>query len=159
MPKLRRFGIAVSLCIGALALTGTALADTTASLAVGPVPIPNVPVEVCVTQTDVPGGVKDCVTTPAGQSVSLVVNAQADTPTPVVKPPTITPIPCPAGTQGAAARVSTGSVSTTITGTVTIVLNNGTPTTIPIDLVVAPPGQTVTLFACAGLSPGAPPLP
>jgi hypothetical protein len=152
MPKLKVLGIALGSCAGAMALAGTALASTNVSLTVGPVPIPNVPVEVCVTQTDVPGGVNDCVTTPAGQSVSVVVNAQADTPTPVVKPPTITPILCPIGTEGVAAQVFTGSASTTISGSVTVV-SNGNPITVPIKQHVVAPGQTLTVYACAGLSP------
>jgi hypothetical protein len=158
MPKLRTLGVAVSSCVGVLALAGTALACTNASLALGPVPVPNVPVQVCVTQTDVPGEVRECVSTPTAESVSLVVNAHAETPTTTVEPPKIVPIACPTGTQGAAAQVSTGSASTTVSGSVTVVRTNGGSTTVPIKRVVAAGGQSAKVFACAGVSPGAAPL-
>jgi hypothetical protein len=153
MSKLGKLAVAISsVAVATLALTGTASADTAASIAVGPIPIPSVPVEVCVSTTDIPGGA-GCVSTPAGQSVSLVVNVQAATPTPAVVQPTVVRIECPAGTQGAAARVSTGSVSATISGAATITLGNGSPVVVPINRVVAGGGQTVTVFACAGLAP------
>ncbi len=155
MTKLRKVALAVGSFAGVLALAGTAVADTTVRLTVGPVPIPDVPVEVCVTQTDVPGGLDECVETPAGESVSLTVIVNVETPETAVVPPTVTPIACPAGTQGVAAQVFTGSASATIGGSVTVVVD-GTPVTIPIDQVVAPAGQTLTVFACAGLSPGVP---
>ncbi len=160
MTTLRKLGVALTSFIAVLALAGTALADTTVTLTVGPVALPNVPVEICVDQTDLPDPLDECVTAPPAQSVSLTVIVHVDTPTPVLVPPTITPIPCPAGTQGVAARVSTGSAGATIGGFVTVIVN-GTPVTIRIDEVVAGGGQTVTIFACAGLSPGvpAPPLP
>jgi hypothetical protein len=48
----------------------------------------------------------------------------------------------------------------TIGASVTIVVN-GQPTTIPIEEVVALGGQTITVFACAGVTPGlpVPPVP
>lgn len=156
MTKLKRLAMALGTYGGVMALAGTALADTTVRVTVGPIPIPNVPVEVCVTQTDVPTGVNRCVTTPAGQSVSLTVVVHVETPQPVVVPPAVTPIACPAGTQGVAAQVFTGSGQATVSGSVTVVLNNGTPVTIPIAEVIAAGGQTLTVFACAGLSPGVP---
>jgi hypothetical protein len=161
MTKLKTFAVAAGSLVSVIALSGTALADTTVTVTVGPVPIPGVPVEVCVTQTDVPEPVDECVTTPPAQSVSLTVIVHVETPEPALVPPTVTPIPCPAGTQGVAAQVFTGSAAAAISGSVTVVLNDGTPVTIPIDEVVAGGGQTLTVFACAGLSPGVPvpPLP
>lgn len=155
MTKLRKAAVAVGSFAGVLALAGTAVADTTVRVTVGPIPIPEVPVQVCVTQTDVPGGVNECVDTPAGESVSLTVIVDVETPEAAVVPPTVTPIACPAGTQGAAAQVFTGSASATIGGSVTVVVD-GTPVTVPIDQVLSPAGQTLTVFACAGLSPGVP---
>ncbi len=70
---------------------------------------------------------------------------------------TITPIECPAGTEGVALQVDTGNADTTIGGSVTITLVvDGTVVTeaIPVDEVVAGPDQTVTVFACAGVEPG-----
>ncbi len=78
------------------------------------------------------------------------------TPGLVVVPPAVTPIPCPPGTQGVAAQVFTGSARATIGGFVTVVLNDGSPVRVPIDEVVATGGQSLTVFACAGLSPGVP---
>jgi hypothetical protein len=160
MTTRRKLGVALTSLVGVLALTGTALADTTITLTVGPVPLPDVPVEICVEQTDLPEPLDECVTTPPAESVSLTVIVHVDTPAPVLVPPTITPIPCPAGTQGVAARVFTGSAGASISGFVTIIVN-GTPVTIPVDEVIAAGGQTVTIFACAGVSPGVPvpPLP
>ena len=153
--EIQEAAVAVGSLVGVLALAGTAVADTTVGLTVGPVPIPEVPVEVCVTQTDVPGGLNECVETPAGESVSLTVNVNVETPEADLVPPTVTPIACPAGTQGVAAQVFTGSATVTIGGSVTVMVD-GTPVTVPIDQVVAPAGQTLNVFACAGLSPGVP---
>ena len=147
--------MAVGSFAGVVALAGTAIADTTVTLTVGPVPIPNVPIEVCVTQTDIPDEVNECVTTPAGESVTLTVIVTVETPEPVLVPPAVTPIACPAGTQGVAAHVFTGSANVTIGGSVTVVVD-GMPVTLPIEQVVALAGQTLTVFACAGLSPGLP---
>ena len=94
--------------------------------------------------------------TGAGQSISLTVVVHVETPGAVVVPPAVTPIACPAGTEGVAAKVFTGSGQATVGGFVTVVLNNGTPVTIPIAEVIAAGGQTLTVFACAGLSPGVP---
>lgn len=153
MQKVRKLPLTIGIFAALLALAGPAVADTTVQLTVGPVAIPNAPVELCVNQDDVPVG--DCVETPPAQSVTLTVIVSVDTPEPVVNPPTITPIACPAGTEGVAVEVFTGSAGATISGFITIVVN-GTPTTIPVNEVVAGAGQTVTIFACAGVSPGVP---
>ncbi len=155
MKKLKRVSAAVGTFVGVLALTASALADTTVRVTAGPVTIPGVPVEVCVVQGDVP--VNECVETPGAQTVALTVVVQVATPDVVVVPPTITPAQCPAGTEGVALRVNTGSVGAAIGGSVTVtIVVNGIPTTqtIPINQVVVGPNQTVTVFACAGLQPG-----
>lgn len=156
MQKLKKLPLTAAIFAAVLALAAPASADTTIELTVGPVAIPTVPVEVCVNQNDVP--VNECVETPPAQTVSLTVIVEVNTPDPVVTPPTVTPIDCPAGTQGVAAQVFTGSAEVTIGASVTIVVN-GQPTTIPIDEVVALGGQTVTVFACAGVTPGLPVSP
>ena len=153
--QLRRITAAVATFIAVLALTGSALADTTVTATAGPVTIPAVPVEVCVVQGDVP--VNECVETPGAQTITLTVVVNVPTPNVVVVPPTITPAQCPAGTEGVALRVNTGSAGATIGGSVTVtVVVNGMPVTqtIPINQVVAGPNQTLTVFACAGLNPG-----
>lgn len=151
MRTAKRFTLSAVVLASVLALAGPALADTTVSAKVGPVPLPNVPVQVCVNQTDVPAG--DCVTTPPAQTVTLEVIVNVKTPNPVLVPPTVTPVQCPAGTEGVAAKVFTGSAAVTIGGSVTVIVN-GAPVVIPVNEVVAPAGQTLTVFACAGLSPG-----
>jgi len=151
MFKRKLFGIAVGAVIGAATLSGTAFAGTETTLQVGPVAIPNVPVQLCLSQTGVPVA-GTCVSTPAGQSVALNVRAQALTPTLGVEGPTIRKIPCPAGTEGVAAEVGTGSAGAAIGGTVTITVGDRAPIVIPINQTVAAAGKTVTVFACTGLS-------
>lgn len=87
--------------------------------------------------------------------MSLTVTVHVDTPDPVLVPPTVTPIACPLGTQGVGARVFSGSASAIVSGFVTVVLDDGVPVTVQIDEVVLVGGQTLTVFACAGLTPGA----
>lgn len=145
--------------MGILALTGSALADTTVTASVGPVTIPGVPVQVCVVQTDVTPPVNECVTTPGAVTVDANVVVHVPTPAAAVTPPTITPVQCPAGTEGVALKVNTGGAAlTNIGGTVVVnVLVDGVPSQQAISvgpIAVAGPNQTVTLFACAGVSPG-----
>ena len=158
MTKLRRVTAAVGTFIGVLALTGSALADTTVTATAGPVTVPGVPVEVCVVQGDVP--VNECVETPGAQTVFLQVVVNVATPNVVVVPPTITPAQCPAGTEGVALRVTTGSAAATIGGSVAVQVFTsltggiGTIQSIPIDEVAVGPNQTITVLACAGVEPG-----
>ncbi len=161
MSRFRRLPLAAVPLVGVLALAGPALAGTTVRATVGPVPIPDVPVEVCVTQTDLPEPVNECATTPAGESISLTVVVTVDTPEPVLVPPSVNPVACPAGTEGVAAKVFTGSAAATIGGSVTVIVDGGTPVTVPINEVIAGGGQTLTVLACGGISPGlpTPPLP
>jgi hypothetical protein len=157
--KLRRAAVGVGSFVGALALAGSALADTTITASVGPVAVPVAPVEICVVQTDAPGGADECVTTPEALTVALNVVVHVATPDADVVPPTITPAECPAGTEGVALKVNTGGLDAAVGGsvTVTLVVNGNVVTqTIPIDQVVVGPNQTVTVFACAGVEPGVP---
>ncbi len=153
--KLRRISAAVGTFVAVLALTASASANTTITATAGPVTIPGVPVEVCVVQGEVP--LNECVKTPGAQTLALTVVVHVPTPNVVVVPPAIESAQCPAGTEGVALKVNTGSAGATIGGTVTVTLTaNEMPVTqtIPINQVVAGPNQTVTVFACAGIQPG-----
>ena len=152
MKNLRIMSLLVAAFAAVLALAGPALADTTVKLTVGPVPVPKVPVKVCI-ETDGADPLDECVTTPAGDSVSLTIKARVKSVDPVVVKPSVTPVACPAGTNGVAAKVVTGSAETAIGGFVKVKVN-GTTTKVPVDQVVAGANQTVTVFACAGVSPG-----
>jgi hypothetical protein len=149
IKKLTRF-TAVSVFVAVATLGGEALATTTISATVGPVVVPAVPVSVCVDQSDL--AVSECVSTPPAQDVTLTVTVTVGDVTPVLVPPTVTPILCPAGTQGVALQVFSWTVTATIAGSVAVSVN-GAPTTVPVGEVVTTPGQTVTIFACAGVSP------
>ena len=131
-----------------LVLSGTAFANATVSATVGPVTIPSVPVSVRVTAP----GVDRTVSTPPAQSVTLKVTATALTPTAAVTPPSITRIPCPAGTSGAAAEIASGSAAVTAGGSVSVTLNNLPPVTVPVVPTVIQPGRTAKIFACTGVS-------
>ena len=88
MIKLNKVAMVIGSFVAVLALAGTAGTDGGSNFTVGPVPVPGVPVQVCLNQSDVPGGVNNCVSTPAAQSVSLTANVQLATPSPVfVLPP------------------------------------------------------------------------
>lgn len=158
MTLSRRFALTAVSLVSILALAGPALADTTVTLTVGPVPIPEVPVEVCITQTDLPDPINECVTTPPADTLTLTVVVTVETPEPVLVPPAVTPIACPAGTEGVAVQVFTGSAAAAIGGSVTVIIN-GEAVTVPIAEVIAPAGQTLTVLACVGISPGLPALP
>lgn len=132
----------------ALVFSGTAFAAASVSSTVGPVTIPSVPVSVCVTAP----GVNKCVSTPPAQSVTLKVTATAVNPGAVVTPPSITKIPCPAGTSGAAAEVASGSAAVTAGGTVTATVSPLPPVTVPLVPTVVQPGKTVKLYACTGVA-------
>jgi hypothetical protein len=131
-----------------LALTGTALADTSLSATVGPITIPSVPVSVCVNAP----GISQCVATPPATTIKLNVAATLLTPSIGLTRPTITPIPCPSGTSGAAAAVATGSATLAVTGSVTVTLAGLPPLTVPIVPVVGLPGKTLKIYACTGVS-------
>jgi hypothetical protein len=144
----RSIPVAAAAICCCLALSGTAFADSTVSATVGPVAVPSVPVSVCVTAPDV----DKCVSTPPAQSVTLKVTATAVTPGAAVTPPTITKIPCPAGTNGTAAEVATGSAAVTVGGSVTVAPSPLPPVTVPVVPTVAQPGKTVKVYACTGAS-------
>ena len=131
-------------------VAGTAIAaPQTVSGTVGPVSVPNAPVQVCVGST--------CQGTPALSSVSLTVTASAEA-NPV--PPTITPGACASGVGGTLV-VKNGSSTATIGGTVSGTLPNGSAFSQPIAPVTVAPNGTTTISACTTAGPGVPlpPLP
>ncbi len=129
--------------VSALAFAGPALGigtSKTVSATVGPVPVPEVPVQICVDGT--------CVQGPAATTVTLTASATAGADVnPIVVPPTINPGTCGAGT-GAVLVVNTGTLGATIQGLVKLTVN-GTTQTIPIAETLATPNRTVTISACA----------
>lgn len=142
--------LAGAVLMGSLAVTGTALAQSqTVSGSVGPVPVPNVPVQVCVNST--------CQQTPALSSVGLTLTASADANAVL---PTITPGTCASGVGGTLV-VNGGSSTATVSGSVTGMLPNGSPFSLPIAPVTVAPNGATTISACTTASPGVPlpPLP
>lgn len=146
MRSTRALAVAIGIFGSCFLFSGTAFADTSVTATVGPVTIPSVPVSACVSVL----GVAKCVATPPAQTVKLTVTATSATPSIAVTRPTITPIPCPAGTSGVAAAVSTGSTIVTVTGAVTVNLAGLPPITVPVAPTVALPNKTVKVYACTG---------
>ena len=138
------FGVAMSI------MGSTASADSsTISASAGPVPVPSVPVEVCVDD--------DCQTTPALSAVALRVDVTADAEAGV---PTITPGVCASGT-GVALDIQSGSDDAVVSGEVSGTLPDGSPFSQPIDPVTIGQGTT-SVSACttaAGPLPDPDPLP
>jgi hypothetical protein len=152
---------------------GPASADTGTSVVLGPVPLPSVPAQVCVSQTAIatPSGlipgllgglgltgapattpVTKCYSTPGAGSVSMTIDVKALTPTVAVTPPTVTRVPCPAGTSGIAGRINSGSADVKAAGTVTVTLPGGRVTQVPVGTGTIPAGKSLTLYGCSGLS-------
>ncbi|WKX72266.1 hypothetical protein [Streptomyces sp. XD-27] len=107
----RLFG-AIALGVVPLALaTPASAASHTATLTVGPVILPSVPVQVCL----------DSTCTPSTPLVNVTLKAEATTDTAVVLP-TLTKSQCPSGQLGAALTITstdaqaTASVKVTATG-------------------------------------------
>ena len=134
--------LGVALIATLLALAGTAAAAPPVKLSLGPIPVPKVPVEVCVGDR--------CTTTPPAQSVSAVITAQAAKPGVGVVPPAVLPSKCPGGGVGLAARVTPGSLGANMSGTVTVAVSGADPVTVPIDLKLSPNSPPATISACVG---------
>lgn len=132
---MRTFTASLLVGLAMLTMGATASAEpTTVSASVGPVPVTNVPVQVCVDG--------DCQTTPALSAVTLRVDATAD----ATDVPTITPATCPSG-QGAALVVQSGSDDAVVSGEVTGTTPDGSSFSLPIDPVTVGEGTT-TVSAC-----------
>lgn len=111
----------------------------TVSLTAGPVPLPNVPLTICVGN--------DCVSTPSLGSVALEVAVAFDSAIGAL--PTITSVGCPAGQLGVALQVTTLAGSATVAADVT-----GTVAGMEYSKPVGPvtiddDGRTVTISACS----------
>ena len=143
-------GVLVAALAASLTLAGSALAAAqTVSGSVGPVPVSNVPVQVCVNSS--------CQQTPALSSVALNLTASTDANAAL---PTITPGTCGSGVGGTLV-VKGGSSAATVSGTVSGTLPNGSAFSQPIAPVTVAPNATTTIGACTTADPGIPlpPLP
>ena len=125
-------------------MAGTAFAaPQTVSAYVGPVPVPNVPVRVCV------GSV--CQDTPPLKSVFLVVAVTTET---GAVSPTITPGGCGSG-QGGTLTVSSGSNSALISGYVNGTMRDGSAFLRPLPAATVGANTTTVVSACAPPPPPA----
>lgn len=108
--------------LGALSLVAASPASAaTVSTTLGPIPVPSVPLSVCVNST--------CVSTPAATSVTLSATVSASGAT----VPLIAPGSCPAGSTGAAFTVNTLTAATVgISGSLSGTGVDGQPFSIPI---------------------------
>ncbi|MEX2552826.1 MAG: hypothetical protein WD627_07505 [Actinomycetota bacterium] len=142
MNKQRGFLLVTSVAAATMliAMSTQALALTkTVSAAIGPVALPNVPVEVCIDDS--------CQSTPALRSVSLKVTAKVDLGVGTL--PAITPGSCPPGESGAVLKVTTGTTKVTVAGNVTGTLPTGAPINIPVGPVtIGPVDESVTIGVC-----------
>ncbi|WP_042386502.1 hypothetical protein [Streptacidiphilus melanogenes] len=137
--------LAATLALAAvpLALPATArAAEDTLSLSVGPVPVPNVPVSVCLDSS--------CVATPPLTSVSLTVAAGVrHGPLPVV---VLTAAACPAGGKGVAISVtSLAPVTVTVSASVSGITTAGGPLRVPLGPVtqqLTPGSPGLLVSAC-----------
>ncbi|WP_035839098.1 hypothetical protein [Kitasatospora azatica] len=121
---------ALTLGVLPLVLATPAFADShSVSLAVGPLPVPHVPVTACIDTT--------CVTTPPLTSVTLAATATVTSgPLPVVL---LLPASCPNGGSGVEISVSSlQPVTVTVSGSL-----SGTTTSGPISIPLGPVTQTV----------------
>jgi hypothetical protein len=110
--------------------------------AVGPIPLPKVPLKVCVGTT--------CVATPAATSLKLDIGVKVGAPGLVLLPPTVLPVPCPGGALGAGVRVTAGSAGAVLSGKVTVTANGAPPVVVPLDRTLAPSSPPLTINACVG---------
>jgi len=107
--------------LGVLSLAAASPASAaTVSTSIGPIPVPSVPVSVCVNSS--------CVTTPAATSITLNATVTAHGPT----LPLITPGSCPAGSTGAAFTIDALGAAITVGGSVSGTSTGGSSFSIPI---------------------------
>jgi hypothetical protein len=108
------------------------------SVTIGPVPVPNVPVEVCINNS--------CTSTPVLTTLELKVTACAET---TVGIPTVTTSHCPRSAVGGGVTITTGGTNATVTVTVSGKLPDGTPYSQTIGPTTVLPLSTVAVTACA----------
>jgi hypothetical protein len=123
-----------------LAAAGQASADTV-SLTAGPLPLPNVPLSVCVDGT--------CSSTPSLGNLTLSLSISASSLTGLLVPPTIVPSLCPNGKVGVVLTVSGGIGTETLSGTLTGSMGALTYTKTLGPLIVSPLSHSATVSACA----------
>jgi hypothetical protein len=109
---------------------------------VGPIPLPKVPLQVCVGST--------CVDTPAATSLKLDIGVKVATPGLVLVPPTVLPVPCPGGALGAGVKVTAGSAGAVLSGKVTVTASGAPPVVVPLDKTLAAGSPPLTINACVG---------
>lgn len=144
MNRARRYSLAAAIAgvVMLIGMTGQALALTkTISASAGPVPLPNVPVEVCVDD--------DCVTTPDLKAVSLELTVPLELN--LGSLPLITSGTCPEGETGVVLKVTTGTTSVKASGLVTGTLPTGDSIMIPVGPISISPSGTVTVSVCAAV--------
>lgn len=108
----------------------------TVSANVGPIDVPDVPVEVCLNTT--------CVSTPDLSNFSLQVTATVDV---TVEAPTMSVRTC-GSFAGASVTTSTGATAATVVATVSGTLPDGTPYEQSLGPVSAPPFSKTEASAC-----------
>lgn len=132
--------LTLALFVGAPALGAVQLKPAweslSVSVSVGPIDVPDVPVEVCVDGT--------CASTPDLSSFSLKVTATVDA---TVDKPTMAVSTCGAF-AGASVTTSTGGTGATVVVTVSGTLPDGTPYEQSTGPVSAPPFSSTTASAC-----------
>ena len=129
--------LAIAFVVGMATATGAAPISLNA--VVGPLPVPSVPVTVCVS----PG--PGCVATPSATSVTLSTSVTVDG----LGLPMITAGLCPAGELGAAFNIASGATNVTIGGTAAFTVTSlPSPLVIPIGPVTIGPGANGTVSAC-----------
>jgi hypothetical protein len=109
---------------------------------VGPIPLPKVPLKVCVGST--------CVDTPAATSLKLDLGVKVATPGLLLVPPTVLPVPCPGGGLGAGVKVTPGSAGAVLSGRVTVTASGAPPVVVPLDRTLAAGSPPLTINACVG---------
>jgi hypothetical protein len=134
--------IGAALFLALVAFAGTASAAIPIKLNLGPIPVPSVPLQVCVGST--------CTTVENPKTVSLSIAAEVAKPGLAVVPPTVLPALCPAGKLGLAATVTPGSLGVTVTGSVKVGVNGSGPVTVPVNLNLTPGSPPATISACVG---------
>jgi len=123
-----------------LAISGTALASTV-SLTLGPLPLPDIPIEVCVDS--------NCIESPALESASLAVSAVASG----LTVPVIVPGSCPAAQIGTVLTISSltpGNVTIGATLSGTLPTGQAFSQAIGPYTVVFGPSNSATVSFCAG---------
>lgn len=128
-------GAPLGAAIAGLALSTSAWAAPGADVTLGPVVVPEGPLQVCVGER--------CEPTPPVTSVAMTLSATAPG---VGTEPRVTAVRCPTGT-GVAAQVTAGPGGETVSGTLTIV-SGGATVALPLRQTLAPGAPPLLITAC-----------